>query len=293
MPALPSCATRSRTLGCARSRARPPPWPRPSGGRNWLRESKDPGPLGSGSGCKSPAGRHRQCGGEWSAGRSAASRDGRRALIARSQDLPVGLLNAVRGPEYSLGRPAPAGRLPLARARMRRIPYCHRTPRTRTTASGSVPNGKHGPDPRSPFIGNGGGRPSFLRIKRNDRLPLSREAIVFFRIRRAMMPAGRAPARGRSLMVARLVTLDRDLPLPTAVGIDVRSKVRGRRPESPRLAASRRSPNLTYDLAEGEWTGRPSRRRSMVAGARAPFGDLGTGASRHHSELVLIASLQR
>ena len=27
--------------------------------------------------------------------------------------------------------------------------------------------------------GNGGGRPPFLRIQQNDRLPLSREAIVF------------------------------------------------------------------------------------------------------------------
>ena len=29
------------------------------------------------------------------------------------------------------------------------------------------------------FNGNGGGRPPFLRIQQNDRLPLSREAIVF------------------------------------------------------------------------------------------------------------------
>ena len=43
--------------------------------------------MASGSGCKSPAGRRRG-GDDWSAGRSAASRDGRRALIARSQDLP-------------------------------------------------------------------------------------------------------------------------------------------------------------------------------------------------------------
>jgi hypothetical protein len=28
--------------------------------------------------------------------------------------------------------------------------------------------------------GNGGGRPPFLRIHQNDRLPLSREAIVYF-----------------------------------------------------------------------------------------------------------------
>src|SRR5918995_254675 len=83
-------------------------------------------------------------------------------------------------------------------------------------------------------------------------------------------------------MVARFVTLVRDLPLPTAVGIDVRSKVRGRRPESPRCAASRRTTNLTDDLAEGEWIGRPMRRRSMVAGTQAPPGDLGTGAPLHH-----------
>ena len=52
--------------------------------------------MASGSGCKSPAGRRRG-GGDWSAGRSAASRDGRRALIARSQDLPCpGCLDATR-----------------------------------------------------------------------------------------------------------------------------------------------------------------------------------------------------
>jgi hypothetical protein len=52
--------------------------------------------MASGSGCKSPAGRRRG-GGDWSAGRSAASRDGRRALIARSQDLPCpGRLDATR-----------------------------------------------------------------------------------------------------------------------------------------------------------------------------------------------------
>ena len=88
-------------------------------------------------------------------------------------------------------------------------------------------------------------------------------------------------------MVARLVTLDRDLPLPTAVGIDVRSKVRGRRPESPRLAASRRSQNLTDHLADWEWPFRPGTPRPMVAGTRAPPGDLGTGAAAHREAAVM------
>jgi hypothetical protein len=64
---------------------------------------------------------------------------------------------------------------------MRRIPYCPGTAATGNTASGSAPNGKDMDRTRGAWIiRNGGGRPPFLRIQRNDRLPLSREAIVFF-----------------------------------------------------------------------------------------------------------------
>jgi hypothetical protein len=90
-------------------------------------------PEGSGPGCKSPASRRRGSG-DWSAGRSAASRDGRRALIARSQDLPCpSRLDATRERrEYSrrgavlyAGRTAAAfgcGGFPIA-AHPLRAPY--------------------------------------------------------------------------------------------------------------------------------------------------------------------------
>ena len=64
---------------------------------------------------------------------------------------------------------------------MRRIPYCPGMARVDIQASGSVPNGQDMDRTRGAWlIRNGGGRPPFLRIQRNDRLPLSREAIVFF-----------------------------------------------------------------------------------------------------------------
>jgi len=101
-------------------------------------ESKDPGPLGPGPGCKSPAGRRRCCG-DWSAGRSAASRDGRCVLIARSQDLPCpSRLDVTRErPEYSRADPGDAGRA-LGWDRMRRFPYCPRPLPARIPMLGSV-----------------------------------------------------------------------------------------------------------------------------------------------------------
>jgi hypothetical protein len=197
-------------------------------------ESKGPGPAGSGpAGCKSPASR-RPGSGDGSAGRSAASRDGRRALIARSQDLPCPNCHdaARERPEYSRdGCPdAGCGAFPivpvlpqasyLARLRDER----EDVDRTRGAYSRERRRSPAVP-PLSP---------------RNDDRPPARSGGD-----RLMMTGDESrrdawPARGRFLMVARLVTLERDLPLPTAVGIDVRSKVRGRRPESPRFAASRR-----------------------------------------------------
>jgi hypothetical protein len=172
-------------LGCARVRTRSSPWPRPSGGRDQLPESKDPGPPGSGSGCKSPAGRRGS--GDWSAGRSAASRDGRRALIARSHDLPCPsrLAAARERPEYS-GRAAGAAACGARGTRMRRFTYCPTPaltddyPRRLRTEEGQ----RSGTEP---FPGNGGGRPPFSSLsfplrtasptpvrsarKTNDRLP--------------------------------------------------------------------------------------------------------------------------
>jgi hypothetical protein len=76
---------------------------------------------------------------------------------------------------------AAARRLPSAAGPMRRIPYCREMASVDIQASGSAPNGKTWTGPAEPRITrNGGGRPPFLRIQRNDRLPLSREAIVFF-----------------------------------------------------------------------------------------------------------------
>jgi hypothetical protein len=94
---------------------------------------------GRGAGCKSPAGR-RLRGGEGSAGRSAASRDGRRALIARSHDLPraplprvprrhPGTLASIAGASPGLPQSAPpaagCGEVPIA------APPC-RTPTIRS-----------------------------------------------------------------------------------------------------------------------------------------------------------------
>jgi len=121
--------------------------------------------MASGSGCKSPAGRRRG-GDDWSAGRSAASRDGRRALIARSQDLPRAPLpraasDATRGTDGSIrpGLPSHPADGP-ANGRMRRIPYCRETP--------------PGPIPRStPFRGrtSTGSRGHFWERRRSPAVP--------------------------------------------------------------------------------------------------------------------------
>ena len=150
--------------------------------------------------------------GDWSAGRSAASRDGRRALIARSHDLPCpSRLDAARErPEYSRASRAcePPPDPDAAHSLLPRRPdgaHTSLAPCTRKTWTGPA---------EPPPTGTAAVARRSVRIQRNDRPPLSREAIDGWR-RRAISPAGRVPARGRSLMVARLVTLDRDLPLPT------------------------------------------------------------------------------
>jgi hypothetical protein len=141
MRALPASASGSRTLGCARPPARSSPSPGPPARRDQLQESNRPGPCGSGPrcGCKSPASR-RRCDGEGSAGRSAVSRDGRRALIARSRDLPCpNHLDPVRERGEYNGRDPAGAASRRDRAAMRRIPYCP-TPRpTGDHPHGSAP----------------------------------------------------------------------------------------------------------------------------------------------------------
>jgi hypothetical protein len=92
------------------------------------RESKRPGRCGPGPGCKSPAGARRLGGGAGSGGRSAASRDGRRALVARSQDLPhgsparaawrrPGRSESSRCGDFPIGPAAPSDYVPAAPSR--------------------------------------------------------------------------------------------------------------------------------------------------------------------------------
>lgn len=106
-----------------------------TGARYRLGETRRPGLRRPGPGCKSPAGRRLRSG-EWSAGRSAASRDGRRALIARSQDLPCpSRLDVTRErPEYSRADPWDACRR-RDFGRMRRFPYCPGPPPARIPRS--------------------------------------------------------------------------------------------------------------------------------------------------------------
>jgi len=134
-------------------------------------ESKDPGPMASGSGCKSPAGRRRGSG-DWSAGRSAASRDGRRALIARSQDLPCpGRLDATREQTGVYGpgsRPIHPTDPPWASDAADSLLPRH--PARSHTSHGSVPR-EDIDRVAGPRSGNGGGRPPFSAIPAPNSVP--------------------------------------------------------------------------------------------------------------------------
>ena len=79
---------------------------------------------------------------------------------------------------------------------MRRFPYCPRAPPTRIPTLGSVQTEDVDRARGAASNGNGGGRPPFLRIQQNDRLPLSREAIVF------LMTTGDKSRRTRSRLEA-------------------------------------------------------------------------------------------
>ena len=80
-------------------------------------------------------------------------------------------------PEYSRRDPGNAG-IRQGGDRMRRFPYCPRPPPARIPMLGSVQTEDMDRARGATSNGNGGGRPPFLRIHQNDRLPLSREAIV-------------------------------------------------------------------------------------------------------------------
>lgn len=256
-------------------------------------ESKRPGPRGPGPGCKSPAGRRRCCG-ECSAGRSAASRDGRRALIARSQDLPTDPLpGAVLEPPRDAGSiPAGSARMPREpgpRRRMRRLPYWRTRgqprPSRRALLRGRPTIGCGAPRERrrspavllsnSPSSGPsvphaGPGLPGIRSgPKTIDRPPRASGGDRWIRIR-AISPVGRVPARGRKIMVARFVTLVRDLPRRPFAGSEVRSLVRGRRPEWPPVRRVRRAQNTRPRPRGWVWAGGPGAAASKVDGVLAP-----------------------
>jgi hypothetical protein len=135
------------------------------------------------------------------------------------------------------GRVGRAGR---ARARMRRSPYWHRSTLRLRSRSRSRDPLWTGP--------RGHSRRAWRSSCRARRLLFAPDRTIAPRCvgrrsrggdEEAMSPAGRVPARGRSLMVARLVTSDRDLRCGPFARPGVRSLVRGRRPECPRFAASR------------------------------------------------------
>jgi len=123
-------------------------------------QSKRPGLRGPGPGCKSPAGRRRGDG-EGSAGRSAASPDGRRALIARSQDLPCpSCLDAAREPpEYTVREPEDWRARDGARTGCGGFPIA--APPGRSATIRPAPHRGRPTIGRGAATGNGGGRPPF------------------------------------------------------------------------------------------------------------------------------------
>ena len=79
------------------------------------------------------------------------------------------------------------------------------------------------------------------------------------------------PARGRWLMVARLVTLDRDLRGEPFARSGVRSIVRGRRPEWPPVRRVSAYENHAPGGPAGQWPVCPVSPGPKVGGIRAPL----------------------